>query len=230
MNFQDLKLYRVILELRYKKGFLYWDKCGETLKAILTKYPEWQWESTSVELTILKNLRKYMEILFNIRNIRFIQNEVENLNYFKNVTTEIKSLIVEKLGIEEFFRAGNRFLYVFPLKNLEQGKEIIAKSQVIEIPDDKKAIFGDKSFKTNFIVTIESEQRHYRFELTTIERIEKPGSIKVDEKFNPKYGLRIDIDIGTINSVIANEFDCSKFIQENKKFLEHNLVKLLMSE
>jgi len=42
-----------------------------------------------------------MELTFNINNILFIQNEVENLNQFKISTGEIAPLIVEKLEIEK---------------------------------------------------------------------------------------------------------------------------------
>jgi hypothetical protein len=47
------------------------------------------------------------------------------------------------------------------------------------------------------------------------------------ERFNPKYGLRIDVDIAVINEVKVPDFNCSDFIQTNKKFLEHNLVRFI---
>ena len=227
MEFSDLRLNRVILELRYNEGFLYWDRCGATLKEILKRFPEWKWERTSTELTRLINTKRNMELTFNINNILFIQNEVENLNQFKISIGEIAPLIVEKLEIEKFRRVGNRFLYVFPSGNVEQGKKIIQKSRAVEIPQEKLVIFGEKALKTSFVVEIENESLHHRIELTTIWRTNGAENIKLNEEFYPKYGLRVDIDIATLNEVGASTFNCSDFIQRNKQFLENNLIKFV---
>ncbi len=219
MNFDDLYLNRVILEFRYDGGFLYWDKCGETILDIQSNFPEWNWEGISTELARLKNHTRNMELVFNYKNIRFIQNEVENLNQFKEAASKITPIIVKSLEINKFKRIGNRYQYVFPLENPEQGKKIIRESSLIKIPEGKLALFGENSIKTNFIVHIENENYRYRIELVGIERVEVPKNIKIDERFNPKYGLRVDVDIATINKVNALDFDCSSFIQSSKKFL-----------
>lgn len=227
MNFGDLYLNRVILELRYDEGFLYWDKCGETLLDIQRNFPEWKWEGISTELARLKNHTRNMELVFNYKNIRFIQNEVENLNQFKEATGKITPIIVKSLEINKFKRIGNRYQYVFPLENPEQGKKIIRECSLTKIPEEKLALFGENSIKTNFVVHIENENYRYRIEIVGIERVEVPKNIKIDERFNPKYGMRVDVDIATINEVNAFDFDCSSFIQSNKKFLENNLIKFI---
>lgn len=227
MNFSDLRLNRVILELRYDEGFLYWDKCGATILEIQKKFPEWKWDSVTTDLAGLKNLQRKMELVFNYGSIRFIQNKVENLSQFKEATEGITPLIVEKLEIEKFKRVGNRYLYIFPLENPEQGKKIIQKSSIIEIPKGKLALFSGEPTKTAFVVHLENENFHYRIELVGIERLEVPENIKIDKEFDPKYGLRVDIDIATLKEIKASSFDCGEFIQSNKKFLEKNLIKLI---
>lgn len=226
MNFDDLRLNRVILELRYDEGHLYWDKCGEMLLDIQRKFPEWKWEKAQ-DVGFLRNTKRNMELLFNYSNIRFLQNEVENLNQFKETSGEITPLIVEKLKIKKFKRIGNRYLYVFPLENPDQGKRIIRKSSLIEIPEEKLALFGEEPTKTAFVVQIEDGSSHYRIELVGIERVEVPKNVKIDERFNPQYGLRVDVDIVTVSEVNVLDFNCSNFIQSNKKFLENNLIKFI---
>jgi len=54
-----------------------------------------------------------------------------------------------------------------------------------------------------------------------------PKNIKIDERFNPKYGLRVDVDIATASDMNASGFNYDKFIQHNKKFLENNLIKFI---
>lgn len=227
MNFDDLQLSRVILELRYDDGFLYWDRCGATVLEFKNKFPEWRWEGTSTELTRFMNIKRNTEFIFSINSIRFIQNEVENLNQFKETAEEITPLIVEKLEIKKFKRVGNRYQYVFPLENSDQGREIIQKSSLVEIPEEKLTLFSGKTTKTAFVIHLENENLHYRIELVGIERIGLPKNIKIDERFNPKYGLRVDVDIASVNEVNVSDFNCSDFIQSNKKFLEDNLIKFI---
>lgn len=227
MLFEDLGLSKVILELRYDEGYLYWDKCGEMILDIQRIIPEWKWDGISTESAKLKNLRRNTELVFNYSYIRFIQNEVDNLNQFKESTEKVTPLIIEKLKIEKFKRIGNRYQYVLPLENPEQGKKIVQDSPFIEIPKEKLTLFGKNSTKTSFVVHIENKSLHYRIELIGIERVALPKNIKVEERFNPKYGLRIDVDIAAINEVKVLDFNCSDFIQTNKKFLEHNLVKFI---
>lgn len=227
MNFTDLHLNRVILELRYSDGHLYWDRCGATLIEIEKEFPEWHWERGHEDIGFLINPKRNMELSFNYGRIVFVQNEVENLNQFKEATDKITLLVVKTLEIKKFKRVGNRFQFVYPLETKEQGKQIIQKSQFIQIPKDKLTIFGEKADKIAFVVVLECNNLHYRIELESIERAEMPPSIKIDEQFHPKYGLRVDIDIAIINEVKSSEFNCVDFIQSNKNFLESNLIKMI---
>ena len=118
MNFGDFYLNRVILELNYDEGHLYWDNCGATNLDILKKFPNWIWERTTTELSTFREKKKRIELLFNIQHIRFIQNEVDNLNQFKEAATEITPIILQHLQIDAFSRVGNRFIYVSSLDNI----------------------------------------------------------------------------------------------------------------
>ena len=227
MQFDNLNLTRVILELRYDDGFLYLDNCGATNLEIIRNFPKWKQGKTSTELSTFREAAKKIELVFNIHHIRFIQDEVDNLNQLKKAATEIAPIILKNLQINTFSRVGNRFYYVFPLENIEQGKDILQKSKLIEIPEKKLTLFGKNPKKTRFLVYFQEGNRQYRIELTPIERIEKGGIGKINEKFFPKFGLRAYIDFAIINKVNALDFSCSEFIQHNFKFLESNLIKLI---
>lgn len=227
MNFGDFHLSRVILELRYDEGFLYWDNCGATNLAIRNQFPNWIWERTDTELSIFKDIRKRINLVFNIKHIRFVQDEVDNLNQFKKAANQITPIILEKLKINSFNRVGNRFLYVMPLKNIDEGLEILRKNKLIEIPEEKLKLFGENPNKINFVLYIRDGDFQYRTEITTIERVEKGGIGKIDEKYFPKCGLKFDMDFVQINKVEASNFVYDEFIQRNYKFIENNLIKLI---
>jgi len=227
VEFNDFKLSKVVLEFRYNDGFLYWDNCGATILEIRKNFPEWKWEGTSTELSIFREVKNKIELLFNINYIRYTQDEVDNLNQLKKAATEITPIILNHLKIATFSRVGNRFYYHFRTENVEEGKKIIEEAKLIEIPDKKMELFGNDSKKISFVLYIEDINKQYRFELTTIERKERPGIERINEKFFPKYGLRADIDFAIINEVNALDFSYNDFIQHNFKFLENNLVKLI---
>lgn len=227
MNFGDFYLNRVILELKYDEGYLYWDNCGATNLEIRKKFPNWIWEKSTTELSTFRENKKRMELLFNIQQIRFIQDEVDSLNQFKEAATEITPIILQHLQIDTFSRIGNRFIYVFSLESVEKGREIIQKSRLIEIPNEKLSLFGKNPEKADFLVYIKNGDLQYRIEITTIKRIEKSGVGKIDKKFFPEIGLRVDVDFAIIRNVNVTDFSSKEFIQNNYKFLESNLIKLI---
>lgn len=227
MVFDDFALSSVILELKYGGGHLYWDKCGETISDIQKNNIEWKWNGTSAESAELVNPYSNMTLMFNYNYIRFNQNEVDNLNQLKESAESIVPIIVKKFKIEKYQRIGNRYRYVFPLKNPEEGKKIVQNSSLVVIPGDKLALFGENATKTSFVVRFGNNNKQYRVELIVIKRDDIPRNIKVDERFNPKHGLLVDVDIAIIDEVNAAEFNCSDFIQANKKFLENNLVEFV---
>ena len=227
MNFGDFYLNRVILELKYDEGYLYWDNCGATNLEIRKKFPNWIWEKSTTELSTFRENKKRMELLFNIQQIRFIQDEVESLNQFKEAATEITPIILQHLQIDTFSRIGNRFMYVSSLESVEKGREIIQKSRFIEIPNEKLSLFGENPEKAGFLVYIKNGDLQYRIEITTIKRIGKSGIGKINEKFFPEIGLRVDVDFAIIKNVNVTDFSSKEFIQNNYKFLENNLIKLI---
>ncbi len=227
MNFGDFHLNRVILELRYDEGFLYYDNCGATNLAIKNQFPNWVWEKTNTELSVFKDFRRRIELVFNYKHIRFVQDQVENLNQFKKATKQMTPIILKNLKIDSFSRIGNRFLYVMPLENVKEGLEILRKNKLIGIPEDKLKLFGENPKKTNFVLYIRDGDFQYRTEITTIERIEKGVMGKIDEKYFPKCGIRFDMDFAKINKVKSTDFVYDEFIQRNYKFLENNLIKLV---
>jgi len=225
MVFSDLKLNRVILELRYDRGYLYLDRCGRTHLKILED-PEWEFVQASPEITLLKNEKRNLALNFNPLNIRFIQEEVENLNQFKAKTSKIIPIITTELEIKTFKRIGNRYRFILTVGSIEQGEKLIRKTGILNISEDKVSLFGKSMKNSNIVIIIENEYLNYRIELKTVERDDKkiPKNLRINEAFNPKYGLLIDVDIFTVVDVKTEDFNPDDFIQKNYKVLENNLI------
>ena len=227
MVFLDFALNRIILELRYEEAFIYWDTCGSINLAIKAQFPSWKWDKTTTELSVFKEISKRLELTFNITNIKFVQDQIESLNQFKIASKEITPIIISRLNIAKFTRIGNRYIFVYPLKDIEQGAELIKKNKLIQISEEKLKIFGDDSHKSSYVIYLKNGDKQFRIELTTIERVEEAGIENINEKYFPKYGLRFDMDFSINAKIQANDFSLEDYIQSNYKFLENNLTQLV---
>lgn len=229
MVFSDLKLNRVILELRYDRGYLYLDRCGKTYLKVVEGDPGWEFVQVSPQIAFLENEERNMKLNFSHSNINFVQEEVENLNQFKAKTSKIIPIITTELEIEVFKRIGNRYWFIIPTENTEKGERLIKNTGILNIPADKVSLLGKNIKNRNVVVVIENEYLNYRIELKTVERDDKkiPKNLKINETFNPKYGLLIDVDIFTVADTRTEDFNADDFIQKNYKVLENNLINFI---
>lgn len=226
MNFDDLRLEQVVLELKYDLGYRYWDKCGETIIEIGRAFPEWTWKELQRDGTLLVNQKnKNMFLLFSWDAIRLVQHEVENLNQFKNYCGKIPKIIAKCLSVENYRRIGNRFWYNYRVEGIEEGQKILMRSKVLEIPQTKIKLFGDRIKARSFTIVFEKKDFDIRLSVDVFSRDEVPKNLKINEEFHPKYMIKYDFDIFTETNRKVDSFDCSEFIQRNKNLIANNLTK-----
>ena len=226
MHFDDLKLEQVVLELRYDLGHRYWDKCGETIIEIGQTFPEWTWKELQRDGTLMANQKnKEMFLLFSWEAIRLVQQDVDNLNQFKNYCSEIPRIITKCLSIDKYRRIGNRFWYNFKIDNIEEGYNILQRSKLLQIPEEKIQLFGNRIKAQNFSIVFEKENLDIHLLVDVFKRDEIPGNLKFKEEFHPKYMIRYDFDIYTETSYRTDSFDCGEFVHKNNNIIASNLTK-----
>lgn len=228
MNFDDLRLEQVVLELRYDLGYRYWDKCGETIIEIGQAFPEWKWKELRPDGTLLVNQKNEdMFLFFSWEAIRLVQNEVQNLNQFKNYCGELPRIITKCLSIENYRRVGNRFWYIYKVEDFENGQVVLNRSKLLEIPESKTELFGDRIKARSFTIIFEKNDFNIRLFVDVFKREDAdiPKKLKYSEEFHPKYMIRYDVDIYTEKSVKVDSFDCGEFLQKNKNLIASNLTK-----
>ncbi|MFQ6116545.1 MAG: hypothetical protein ACE5NG_21010 [bacterium] len=226
MNFDDLKLEQVVLQLNYDSGYRYWDKCGETIIEIQKAFPEWTWREIRRDGTVLENQKtEHMSLLFSWDTIRLIQHEVENLNQFRNYCGEIPRIITKCLSIEKYQRVGNRFWYIYKVQDIESGQKEITRAKLLEIPAEKIKLFGDRIKAKSFTIVFEKNDLDIRLFVDVFKRADVPQNLVVDEEFHPEHMIRFDVDIHTDKEVNVEAFDCREFVQKNKNLIANNLAK-----
>lgn len=227
MKFDDLRLEQVVLELKYDLGHRYWDKCGETIISLGQAFPEWTWKELQRDGTLLENQKNQnMLLLFSWNAVRLVQHEVENLNQFKSYCDQIPKIIAKCLSVDNYTRIGNRFWYNYGVDSLEEGREILARSKLLDVPQTKIELFGDRVKARSFTVVFEKKEFDVRFSADVFRRDEPPKNLKINEEFHPKFMIKYDFDIYTEVSRKVDSFDCSEFIQKNRNLIANNLPKL----
>lgn len=226
MNFDDLRLEQVVLELKYDLGYLYWDKCGETMIEIAQAFPEWTWKELQRDGALMVNQKnRDMFLLFSWEAIRLVQHEVENLNQFKIYSGEIPKIIAKCLSVENYRRIGNRFWYNYRVEGIEEGQKILKRSKLLEIPETKIKLFGDRIKAGNFTIVFEKNHFDIRLFVDVFKRDEIPKNLKINEEFHPKYMIRYDFDVYTETTHRVDSFDCAEFVQRNRNLIANNLTK-----
>ncbi len=230
MNFDDLKLEQVVLQLNYDLGHLYWDKSGEIINEICKAYPEWAWKEPGRGGTVMQNQKhKDISLLFGWETIKFVQHEVENLNQFKKYCREIPRIITRCLSVKEYRRIGNRFWYIQRVEDQENGQKNLIKSGLLEVDERKVKLFGDRIKARSFTIVFEKEDFDIRLSVDVFKRDDIPESLKIDEKFHPRHMIRYDIDVHTDNNLRVDNFDCGEFIQKNRNLIANKLTEFFKS-
>lgn len=239
MTFEQLKLSRVVFELRFDNGYLFWDKCGEETRTILQKLGnDWKFvEVNPKDGNILSNKKLRAEIKFNISSVRVIQDDVENLSKFKNICDTIVPIIKNYQQIDKFKRVGNRFWYVYPVESIDIAKQLILDSGIIKLDEHKKAGFGPvlQESECMLLIVDTEKQLNYKIRIIAIERDDErlPAyseyfiGLEKFKTYNPEYAVMLDVDISTTQDVKADSFDSADYIQKAYKKLENNLIVLL---
>ena len=172
-----------------------------------------------------------LQLKFTQKDIHLSQNyPLSSLKLFKEVSKEALPLIAQFLEIKSFDRIGNRIIYLFPTKNLEEAENVVKNTGLLNIPDHKINLFDGGLHEPHIRFKIQNENYGYAFNVSTISRIlnvELPKPLKVDSSELITNAVSIDVDYYTRKAVDLSIIDFEEIINKVQKDLKHNLPKLL---
>ncbi len=231
INFDKLIVERIVLEVRFSRGFLYWDNCGKIWKAICEKWTDLEMVTVNPEKAEFKMKGEDLDLRFSQKGIRLSQYyPPSNLKLFKEVAKEAIPLIAKFLDIKSFSRVGNRIFYLRPTADMKESSDIITSSELLNISEDKIKLFGDSLEEPGIQFVVQDEDVAYRLNMRAISRkltLEVPKPIKVDGTKFVENAVLIDIDYFTKKSVDLATTDFGYLIDQVQKSLKQNLSKLV---
>jgi len=231
IEFDKLIVERIILEVRFSHGFLYWDNCGKIWKNICEKWADLDMVQVSPEKAVFKIQEQGLQLKFSQKDIHLSQDyPTTSLKLFKEVAKEAVPLIANFLEVKSFSRVGSRFFYLYPTANLKEAEDIVKNTGLLNVSKDKIKLFGDDLNEPQIQFKIQNEDIGYTFNISAISRklnVELPKPLKVDSSKFITDAVLIDVDYFTRKTVDLSLTDFADLISTVQKNLKYNLTKMV---
>lgn len=230
MLFSQLHLERLVFEVRYDAGYLYWDRSGHIFRDIITQFPQTKVQSVNLLVSQATWVEEGLILSFNSEKCDISQSEVAGTKLFKEVAARMCDVVFKHLELNAFTRAGLRFVYIYPTPSKEDADRLLSTSRLF-CPDPKSAEpFGHVN-ERELMLRVEGEQRGYAIRLSAAQRqvtnagIIKPLKLNAD-RFHPNV-VTFDVDCYTRKPGDISMLSVPDFVRTSERMLEENLMALV---
>lgn len=226
--FDSLKLHKAVLELRYEKGYLYWDVCGKCILDINNrtegKFDFSELSSNECILKFLENPR--IKGSFGFMHMTLSGTKLKNVNVIKQNAPLILDSISKHLKLHEISRAGFRLFYVISKNSFEEAEKFVNELDICSIKMDRFKAFGENLSVAQPIFIVNDGDVNTRICITAARRRDDDEkSLEVDE-YEPRYAVLLDLDFYKEN-VKLDEFNLEIFIHQSHKKIKDNVSHIL---
>lgn len=228
ITFYDLKLNRAVLEIRYPKGYLYWDVCGKCIHEINTISNE---KIEFVKLSTDECILRFVEdttaqAAFGFKHITLSATSLKNLNLFKSYTPLIFDVVKKNLNIKEISRVGFRLYYVLKTESHEEGKKFISELDLYSVSSDRFKGFGNELSITQPNIEASDEEGSVSIRISAVKRTDFDDPSSEFDEYAPRYAILMDIDFFKKN-INVEEFDFERFIHSSEKKIKNHVGNIL---
>ena len=226
--YEDLKLNKAIIEIRYPKGYLYWDVCGRCILEINDKSNE---KIDFLRLSADECFLKFLEhpgaqAAFGIRHMTLSANELKNLDIFKENGPLIFEVVKTHLNIQYISRAGFRLFYVLKRDSVDDAEEFVKELDICSVSAGRFKGFGDGVVVTNPTVEASDDDGNVRVRISAAKRTDIDDPSAKFNDYSPRYAVLIDIDFSK-QDIKAEEFDLEQFIHSSQKKIKDHITQIL---
>jgi hypothetical protein len=173
-------LHKIVLEVRYRLGFAYLDRCGRIINTILRNEPEWlvRADADTLSTASLVSLRNSCVFTFGPQSCGLGLEKApgegglndDDIKSFLDQTELLCSITFDQLGISEFSRLGFRSWTMFGCANREEAEAWVMNLGIFRPSDRVAEAFGGRITGGAASLEIESTDRKYRITINSVER------------------------------------------------------------
>lgn len=171
-------LTKVVLEVRYRDGYIFLDRCGRTISQILREYPEWLPRGADPQNAGLVSMRNGCTLAFSSLQYTFLlekslgddplaQSSIDSLT--EQVET-ITPILHDQLALQTFTRIGCRAWYLFEADSKEDAEKWLVTLPCWQIDPKFASAFGGQVSSVLTSIGVSAPDRSYRISLNAVER------------------------------------------------------------
>lgn len=183
MKFKNLILQKIVFEARYKQGYRYLDRCGETMIEAENKIKGWIAGEAAPTGGYMVNEAENMFFSFSSLKLDMSQHyaNINDYESFVNYSIRFFDLVSKNLGLKEYLRFGLRYWFLYSVDSVEAGRELLHKSHIFGDNKRVEEIFGKKVKDKSAVIVLEEEGKGIRISLALALRKEMEMDIKVEQ-------------------------------------------------
>jgi hypothetical protein len=226
--FDDLRLNRAVVEIRYPKGYLYWDVCGRCVLEINSKSGE---QIDFLRLGADECVLRFLEhpkaqATFGVKHVTLSDTELKNLNLFKEKGPLILEVIKTHLDIQEISRAGFRLFYVLGRDSLDEAQKFVNELGLCSVSAQRFKGFANEVVITEPTIEASDKEISVRVRMNAVRRTDSEELRAEFNEYAPRYGVLIDLDFFREN-IKADGFDLGQFIHSSEKKIKDHIAHIL---
>jgi len=233
IDIDKLVLERVIFEIRYTHGYLYWDNCGKIWRELSLKWPNIKLDevdTSKARLTLSKD-ETPIGLGFSPNKADTTQDYPRRLNTYVEFTSDAIQNICKYLEIDSFTRVGNRFHYIYPVKEISEAFSLVSQTGMVDLKEEKLKLFGKEPRGLTLKFTVHGKDMGYNVALSALSRelnieVFTPYRTKIETPWFVDKCLLIDIDRFTLNPVPLDALKCDEFILSTEREIKKTILNL----
>ncbi len=217
-DLDSFKLDQAVMEIRYGKAFVLWDRYGRILSELNSKWPDLKMREAKEKNQIFRINGRY-DAGADLEKAYFIDlTPASTLKEFKIDADFFLSLIIKTLDIKELSRLGFRLVFRKKFHDKIEASESWTSMKMMSVPHGKHFNIQGKVMEPNYSIRWEGESTGVRtmlyvqnrqFDLDPEPYLEEIEPIHIE-----RHDLVYDIDYYTLKNILAGQLNIPEWISQ----------------
>jgi hypothetical protein len=233
MKFEDLRLERAILEIRFPMAYRLWDQAGFLWSTVGSQWPTITNEEANPAKTVFRlELSTIYQLTAEIAAARVVGHYPKpNLEEFTEVVSQFLRIFLQVIDVQTFDRIGFRTRHFFETKTQEEAETLVNDLNLIWTPKGTIFSIEPKRVAAEAIMVLEGDELGARIHIASqkgaIDLTPAPG-VPIEPIHLEKFGIVYDVDYFSLAKVSSEQIDFSDWIRNVYHLIKRDSNKVLI--
>lgn len=219
MDLDEFKLDRAVLEVRYPRAYLLWDRAGMLWTRLEKNWPELiNQEASPARTVFVLELENSYQLATELAASKIIAHDPkENLHEFCDVVAEFVDVVQSVLALDTFSRIGFRLSYFCKKSSLDEAARFVKDTNMVRVPDGPVFSLEPESVNAEVILVFKGANIGARVQInaaTKVFEFTPPLGAPMKKIRDESHGVIYDVDYFTVVEVGSAQIDFKEWIRE----------------